>query len=98
MTCDIIQLPDFYPTDYLFSQHSSKGSERWEIFAWAAREIMMKAGDFKPTDIPMKEKIVYEGYMQMNPKYKSPYLKENELLIQKEKEVKENTEKSVLNK
>ena len=59
---------------------------------------MMKAGDFKPTDIPMKEKIVYEGYMQMNPKYKSPYLKENELLVQKDIEAKENSDKSGLNK
>jgi hypothetical protein len=53
--------------------HSNQGNERWEVFAWAAREIMMKAGNFKPTDIPMKEKIVYEGYMQMNPKFKSPF-------------------------
>ena len=89
MTCDIVQLPDLYPTDYLFSQHSNQGSERWEVFAWAAREIMMKAGNFKPTDIPMKEKIVYEGYMQMNLKYKSPFYLENEALIQKEKEAKE---------
>ena len=50
---------------------------------------MMKAGGLKPTDIPMKEKIVYEGYMRMNPKYKSPYLKENEELVKKEKEAKD---------
>jgi hypothetical protein len=42
---------------------------------------MMKAGNLKPTDIPMKEKIVYEGYMQMNPKFKSPFYLENEELI-----------------
>ena len=42
---------------------------------------MLKAGNFLPTKIPMKEKIVYEGYMQMNPKYKTPYLHEHELLI-----------------
>ena len=58
---------------------------------------MMKAGGLKPTDIPMKEKIVYEGYMHMNPKYKSPYLKENEELVKKEKEAKD-IEKSGLNK
>jgi hypothetical protein len=50
---------------------------------------MMKKGDFKPTDIPMKEKIVYEGYMQMNPKYKSPFYSENESLLSKEKEGRE---------
>ena len=33
----------------------------------------MKAGDLKPCDIPLRTKVIYEGYMQMNPKYKSPY-------------------------
>jgi hypothetical protein len=29
----------------LFEKHSDKGYERWEIYAWAIREIMSKAGN-----------------------------------------------------
>ena len=83
-------LPDFEPTEYLFETHKDKGSERWEIFAWAAREIMMKAGDLKPCDIPLRTKVIYEGYMQMNPKYKTPFpptlpaqQTEHDLLVEK---------------
>jgi hypothetical protein len=34
---------------------------------------MAKEGGFSLCDIPLREKVVYEGYMQMNPKYPSPY-------------------------
>jgi hypothetical protein len=34
---------------------------------------MAQAGGFSLCDIPLREKIVYEGYMQMNKKYPSPY-------------------------
>ena len=40
MTCEVIELPDFYPTEYLYKTHFNKGQEKWEIFAWAVREIM----------------------------------------------------------
>jgi len=39
---------------------------------------MAKAGDFKLVDMPLREKMVYEGYMQMNKKYKSPYYQHEE--------------------
>ena len=73
MSCEILELPDFQPNDYLFTQHADKGAERWEVFAWATRDVMSKAGGFSLCDIPLREKVIYEGYMQMNKKYSSPY-------------------------
>ena len=46
MKCTVHVLPDFQPNEYLFETHKDKGTERWEIYAWAVRDIMMKAGNF----------------------------------------------------
>lgn len=35
-------LPDFEPNEYLFETHADKGKERWQIFAWAVRDIIAK--------------------------------------------------------
>ena len=69
----VIDLPDFEPNEYLFRTHADKGQEEWEIFAWAVRSIMAEVGNFKLNSIQQREKNIYEGYMQMNPKFKSPY-------------------------
>ena len=58
-------MPDFQPNEYLFKTHADKGSERWEIYAWAVRDIMMKTGNFESNDQPLKLKIQYEKYMTM---------------------------------
>jgi hypothetical protein len=73
--CEVIELPEFHPTDHMFEIHADKGKERWEVYAWATRDLMAKAGGFELCDIPLREKVVYEEFMQMNPKYKS-YLPE----------------------
>ena len=44
-------MPPFEPNEYLFEKHADKGNERWEIFAWAVRDAMMKSGDFQPIDV-----------------------------------------------
>lgn len=74
MSCTVIELPEFQPNEYLFAHHSDKGTERWEIFAWAARDLMATAGGFSTCDIPLREKVHYEGFMQMNKKYPTPFL------------------------
>ena len=56
-------LPVFKPNDYLFEKHADKG-ERWEVFAWAVRDVMLKTGGFKPCDQSLREKLAYEKYMQ----------------------------------
>ena len=61
---DLKQLPDFVPNEYLYATHADKGAEKWEIFAWACRDVMAKVGGFGKHDIPFKDKNkVYEYYM-----------------------------------
>ena len=54
-------MPDFEPNEYLFSTHADKGGSRWEIYAWAVRDAMMRAGDFKyyHTDQTLATKFKY---------------------------------------
>ena len=63
--CKVICLPDFEPTEYLFEKHASKGETRWEIYAWAVRDIMIQQGDLKESNMAWKNKDQYEKYMQM---------------------------------
>jgi len=61
--CEVNVLPDFQPNDYLFENFSDKGAERWEIYAWALREVMMQTGGMKPCDTPLRHKMIFEAYM-----------------------------------
>ena len=51
----------------MFENFSDKGDERWEIYGWALREVMMKQGGMSPCDAPLRHKMIYEAYMQMQP-------------------------------
>lgn len=39
----LTELPLFVPNEYLYQTHHDKGKEKWEIYAWAMREILTKA-------------------------------------------------------
>jgi hypothetical protein len=49
-TCEMIHLPPFQPNEYLFETFKDKGEEKWEIYAWAMREIIAEVGNFKKSD------------------------------------------------
>ena len=66
-SCEVVVLPDFQPNEYMFEQHSDKGKERWEIFAWAIRDVMCTHGEFLKCNVSMRKKCEYEKYMQMQP-------------------------------
>ena len=55
--CEVGVLPTMFPTDYLYETHSDKGKDKWEIYAWAVREVIMKAGGFKSYDIKNANKL-----------------------------------------
>ena len=55
-SCKVIQLPDFEPNEYLFEKHASRGESRWEIYAWAIRDIMMNQGGFGECNQSWKHK------------------------------------------
>ena len=62
-SCVLTILPDFEPNDYLFETHKNKGKERWEIFAWAIRDIIQKNGEFGICEMSMREKDDYYKFM-----------------------------------
>ena len=45
-------LSDFEPNEYLYTNHADKGNEKWEIFAWATRDIMAEATNMDKCDLP----------------------------------------------
>mmetsp|Transcript_17777 Transcript_17777/g.30111 ORF Transcript_17777/g.30111 Transcript_17777/m.30111 type:complete len:406 (+) Transcript_17777:160-1377(+) len=70
--CDVYIMSDFQPNEYLFETHADKGTERWEVYAWAVRDLMAKSGKFENCDQPLRQKFQYEQYMQMMPNSKLP--------------------------
>lgn len=76
MKCKIIKLPDIYPTDFMYERKEAQGLEKWEAYAEVVREVMSKASGLPKSEGTYQEKRQYEGYMQMNPKYTTPYLSE----------------------
>ena len=58
--CTVNELPPFVPNEYLFNKHTTKGQDKWEIYAECLREIMAKVGDIKPDETPYREKLRYE--------------------------------------
>lgn len=71
-TCEVNVLPDFQPNEYLFETFKDKGTERWEIYAWALRDVMMKTGGFEACEKSLREKMEYEAFMQLKPDAKDP--------------------------
>jgi hypothetical protein len=51
------------PNDYLFETHANKGKDKWEIYAWAIREVMTTAGDIEKDDSQYREKLQYESLL-----------------------------------
>ena len=42
--CVLYKMPDFVPNEYLYKTHTKKGQDRWEVYAWAVRDAMIKCG------------------------------------------------------
>ena len=42
--------PEFTPTQYLWEKHADKGKEKYEIFAWAVRDMICKNTGIKAND------------------------------------------------
>ena len=66
-TCEVCVLPDFQPNEYLFDTHADQGKERWEVYAWAIRDILCKKGGFEECNQTLRQKLQYEAYMQQKP-------------------------------
>jgi hypothetical protein len=60
---DINILPQFMPNQNLLETYKDKGTDHWEIFAWAVRDVMAKFGDMKLSTQLNSEKILYKDFM-----------------------------------
>lgn len=49
--------------DTNLERQASWQPERWEIYAWAIRDIMSKAGGLIKNDMPIREKLEYEAQL-----------------------------------
>ena len=58
----------------MFETFKDMGPERWEIYAWAVRDAMMKAGGFEACDLTVRQKLQYEAHMQLKPNVEVPII------------------------
>ena len=58
----VISLPPFVPNDYLYNQRPD--TPKWEVFADAVREVMLKRSGLKPSDATLPQVKDYIKLMQ----------------------------------
>jgi hypothetical protein len=39
---EVTHYPLFEPNEYLWETHANKGQQKWEIYAWALRDMILK--------------------------------------------------------
>ena len=59
----VIELPPFIPNDYLFETHKDKGDSKWEIYAWAVRDVMSKNSGKPKIESDPRDKQVFKKFM-----------------------------------
>ena len=45
-------LPTFKPTEHMYKKFADKGSERWQAFAHAIRDVLSKKSGMKTSELP----------------------------------------------
>jgi lysophosphatidylcholine acyltransferase/lyso-PAF acetyltransferase len=64
---EITELPVMKPNDFMFENYSKSHpeiTEKWEIYAEVAREIMCKASGMSKTDMTFRESIEYSNLVK----------------------------------
>ena len=56
---EYIELPIMTPNEYMFTNFASYGKEKWEIYAEVAREIMCVLGNFKKSEMGLRDSYRY---------------------------------------
>ena len=63
-TIEVHRLPPFQPNEYLYEKFKDKGSDKWEVFAWAVRQSMSKFGNLKLTSQTNSDKMLYKTFLR----------------------------------
>jgi 1-acyl-sn-glycerol-3-phosphate acyltransferase len=53
------ELPIIKPTDFMFEKYKNLGKEKWEIYMNVVYQMYLELGDFKETDIGLRDKNEY---------------------------------------
>ena len=56
---EYIELPIMTPNEFMYTNFSSYGKEKWEIYAEVSREIMCEIGNFKKSNFGIKDSYRY---------------------------------------
>ena len=56
---EYIELPIMAPNEYMYTNFASYGKEKWEIYAEVAREIMCILGNFKKSEMGLRDSFRY---------------------------------------
>ena len=56
---EYIELPIMTPNEYMYTNFSNYGNEKWEIYAEVAREIMCTLGNFKKSEMGIRDSFRY---------------------------------------
>ena len=56
---EYIELPIMTPNEYMYTNFASYGKEKWEIYAEVAREIMCELGNFKKSEMGLRDSYRY---------------------------------------
>jgi hypothetical protein len=61
---EVLMFPQIIPNEYLWKTHADKGKEKWEIYAWACRDMWSKYFKRPVLDnVTIKDKIEYENLL-----------------------------------
>ena len=56
---EYVELPIISPNEYMYTNYAHFGKEKWEIFAEVSRRIMLEVGNFKETNIGIRDSFRY---------------------------------------
>ena len=59
-----IELPIITPTEYMFEHYKDLGKEKWEIYKNVVYKMYFELGNFKETDIGLKDKNEYYAALE----------------------------------
>ena len=61
---EYVELPIISPNEYMYNNYSHYGKEKWAIYAEVTREIMCEIGNFKKTNMGIRDNFRYNSCIE----------------------------------
>jgi len=67
-TVTLMHFPVFCPNEYLYSKSifANEKKEKWEVYAEAVRDVMVKKGNLEKSDLTYEDKMAYLQFLRGN--------------------------------